>query len=144
MYGLRKAASERGNHYSKLLEDVGVVGLISSGVVFHHRVKDISSAVHGDEFAFCGLGSELTWTRGLMHKWFEVKVRGVLGTEEGDDKEVSILGRWVRCDEGGILYEADPRHCEKVLEHFGFAEDSEGTVVNGDKEHRVEEWEKEE
>eukprot|EP00973_Karenia_brevis_P010048 1360936-Karenia_brevis.AAC.1 len=55
-----------------------------------------------------------------MESWFEIKVRAVLGPEDKDDKEVSILGRLVRWTDEGIEYEADPKHRSLVLEYFWF------------------------
>eukprot|EP00973_Karenia_brevis_P062282 8662628-Karenia_brevis.AAC.1 len=78
-----------------------------------------------------------------MESWFEVKVRAVLGPEEKDDKEVTILGRLVRWTFEGIEYEADPKHRSIILEYFGFNEKAKPGTMNGDKEDRVEEWEEE-
>eukprot|EP00973_Karenia_brevis_P080980 11233745-Karenia_brevis.AAC.1 len=77
-----------------------------------------------------------------MEEWYEIKVRAILGPDKGDDKEVVILGRIVRWTEHGIEYQADPKHRKLVLEYFGFSEDSKGLGINGDKEEKVEEWEK--
>eukprot|EP00973_Karenia_brevis_P071705 9963982-Karenia_brevis.AAC.1 len=55
-----------------------------------------------------------------MESWFEIKVRAVLGPEEKDDKEVTILGRFVRWTDEGIEYEADPKHRSIILEYLGF------------------------
>ena len=57
-----------------------------------------------------------------MKSWFDIKIRGLLGMDEGDDKEVVILGRLVRYTASGIEYEADPKHREILMEHFGFRE----------------------
>eukprot|EP00973_Karenia_brevis_P047853 6641236-Karenia_brevis.AAC.1 len=78
-----------------------------------------------------------------MKSWFEIKVRAVLGPEEKDDKEVTILGRLVKRTEEGIEYEADPKHRRLVMEYFGFNEKSKRIGMNGDREDKVEEWEKE-
>ena len=43
----------------------------------------------------------------------------MLGPEPGDDKEVSILNRVVRWCDDCLLYEADPRHVEKLLRDAG-------------------------
>ena len=50
-----------------------------------------------------------------MQKFWIIKVRATLGPDASDDKEVSILNRVVRCKEDCLLYEADPRHVEKLL-----------------------------
>ena len=60
---------------------------------FYHLVKDLALVVHGDDFTFCGMESDLDWAEEKMKSWYEVKVRGKLGPDEGDDKEVTILGR---------------------------------------------------
>ena len=52
-----------------------------------------------------GEDEELTWITDLMRTWFEIKVRGVLGPDLKDDKEVVILGRTVRWKSWGIEWE---------------------------------------
>eukprot|EP00973_Karenia_brevis_P076822 10668793-Karenia_brevis.AAC.1 len=78
-----------------------------------------------------------------MKSWFEIKVRAVLGPEEGDDKEVTILGRSVRWTNEGIEYEADPKHRRLILKYCGFNEKTKSIGVNGDREDKVEEQEEE-
>ena len=85
----------------------------------------------------------MKWIRGL-EEWFGVKVRGILGPEPGDNKRVTILGRVVTYNDWGIGYEADPKHRELVLDHFEFGDSAKGSVLNGDREDKVEEWELEE
>jgi hypothetical protein len=53
------------------------------------------------------------------------------------------LGRRVKVETWGYSYEADPRHRELALEHFGFGEDTKVAGTNGDKEEKDEEWESE-
>ena len=115
LYGFRPAAAAWEKRYSGLLESVGFVRGVSYGVVFYHADRDISLAVHGDDFTFCGLEEDLVWIRDLMASWFEIKVRAMLGMDEKDEKEVVILGRIVRWKEGGIEFEADPKHRQLVL-----------------------------
>ena len=78
------------------IASVGFTRGESCGVVFYHEERDVSLAVHGDDFTFCGLEEDLMWIQGLMGSWFDIKVRAVLGWEAKDDKEVVILGRVVR------------------------------------------------
>ena len=66
-------------HYAELFESVGFERGVSCGVVFYHPERDISLAVHGDDFIFCGLREDLCWIRDLMGEWFEIKVRGFYG-----------------------------------------------------------------
>ena len=104
------------------------------GLVFYHEVKDLSLAVHGDDFTFCGYKEDLFWSRDLMTSWFEIKVRGVLGRDQKDDKEIVILGRLVQWGEDEIRYQADPKHRRLLLEHFGLGEGSRSLKSNGEKE----------
>ena len=64
LYGFRPAASAWEKHYSELFEGVGFEKGRSCGVVFYHEGRDVSLAVHGDDFTFCGLGEDLVWIRG--------------------------------------------------------------------------------
>eukprot|EP00973_Karenia_brevis_P042376 5865601-Karenia_brevis.AAC.1 len=104
--------------------------------------RDISLVVHGDGFTFCGTERDLKWVRKHMEEWYEIKRRAILGPDSHDDKEVVILGRMVKWTENGIEYEADPKHREIVLEYFDFSEGTKGLSINGDREDKIEEWEK--
>ena len=79
-----------------------------------------------------------------MAKWFEIKVRGILGGGPKDDKEIVILGRVVQWCKDGIRYQADPKHRRLLLEHFGLGEGSRSLKSNGEKEVEDKGEEKEE
>ena len=115
LYGFRPAASAWEKYYAGLFEGVGFERGVSCGVVFYHKGRDLSVAVHGDDFTFCGLEEDLKCIRDLMGGWFDIKVRAILGGDDWDDKEVVILGRVVRWKEDGIEYEADPKHRKIIL-----------------------------
>ena len=107
--------------------------------MFYNGEREVSCVCHGDDFTLVGEEEELRWLAKLMGTWFEIKVRGVLGPEVGDDKEIVILGRTVRWTEEGVEFEADRRHRKVLMEHFGFEEGAKGAGVNGDKERKEEE-----
>eukprot|EP00973_Karenia_brevis_P081836 11346047-Karenia_brevis.AAC.1 len=88
MYGMRGAASAWEKHYVEKFESIGFERGVSCGVVFYHRVRDISLAVHGDDVTFCGTERDLKWVRKHVEEWYEIKVRAILGPEDHDDKEV--------------------------------------------------------
>eukprot|EP00973_Karenia_brevis_P063316 8801385-Karenia_brevis.AAC.1 len=67
----------------------------------------------------------------------------MLGPEESDDTEVTILGRSVRWTDEGIEYEAVPKHRRLILEYFWLNENTKPGGVNGDRGDKVEEWEEE-
>ena len=50
-----------------------------------------------------------------MLQFWIIKVRAIFGPDASDEKEVSILNRVARCTQDCLLYEADPRHVEKLL-----------------------------
>ena len=109
----------------------------------YHPKRDLSCVVHGDDFSFCGLEEDLVWIRDLMSSWFDIKVRGMLGADDQDDKEVVILGRIVRWTKDGITYEADPKHRRIILEYFGFDQESRPLSTNGERDcSKDEEWQK--
>ena len=85
LYGFRPAAAAWEKLYSGLLCEAGFERCVSCGVVFYHAERDLSLAVHGDDFTFCGGEKDLFSIRDLMASWFEIKVRGILG--EGIDDE---------------------------------------------------------
>ena len=144
LYGCRRAAQAWETFYSEKLQGAGFVRGRACGVVFRHPERDVSVMCHGDDFMATGDGGDLRWLASLMATWFEIKVRAVMGPEEGDDKEVVILGRCVRWRDWGIEFEADPRHRRIVMEHFGLGEDSASGRVNGDRERREEAEDEEE
>ena len=45
---------------------------------------------------------DVDWVTGHMKGWFEMKVWGTLGPEEGDDKEIPISNGMVRVTEEGV------------------------------------------
>ena len=79
------------------------------------------------------------WIRDLMKSWFEIKVRAILGPDAKDDKEVVILGRRVTYGKDRIEYEADRKHREKILDHFGMDKGTRALSTNGEKDPKVEE-----
>jgi len=79
-----------------------------------------------------GEDAELKWITKQMESWFEIKVRGVLGPEPSDDKEVVILGRTVRWKSWGIEWEADVKHRRLLMEKFGYGVNTKALNCNGD------------
>ena len=117
LYGFRPGAAAWEQLYPSKLEEVGFVRGMSCGVVFYHPKRDISLAVHGDDFTFCALEEDLLWIKDLMPKWFDVKFRGMLGRDKKDDKEVVILGRnlkfWAQLGPFGALGPAGLAQAQK-------------------------------
>ena len=65
-----------------------------------------------DDFTALGTDDALDKYEAGLRKSFECKMRGRLGEEAHDLKEIRVLNRIVRITSIGLLYEADPRHAE--------------------------------
>ena len=56
-----------------------------------------------------------------MEKNFRTKVVGLLGGDEGELKEIRVLGRIIRWGMTGISYDADPRYLEVLVRDIEFS-----------------------
>jgi hypothetical protein len=134
LYGFRPAGQAWETDYSEKMLSEGFVKGLSCPVVFRHEGRDLDCVVHGDDFTFLGFDEDLDWIELKMRKWYEIKIRGRLGPEPKDDKQIVILGRIVKWHGWGITWQADPRHRRLVCEHYGFTDSTKPIVVNGVKE----------
>ena len=87
--------------------------------VFYRERDGVGCVVHGDDFTYEGPADALASIPDDLRTCWLLKIRGLLGPDSTDDKEVPILNRVVRWENGDILYEADPRHVEKLLRDLG-------------------------
>jgi hypothetical protein len=127
LYGMRPAARAWEEHYAKKLIEAGFIRGLSAPTVFHHPANDIALVVHGDDFTALGPVKELRKFEGQMKSWYDVKTRGVLGPEPGDDKEITILNRKLLWAEPGLItYEADPKNIEQIVKAMGLQSGSKG------------------
>ena len=139
LYGFRPAAQAWENHYAKKFEECTRGEACAD--TFYHSDRDLSCAVHGDDFTFCGKEEDLLWVTGKMDEWFEIKVRATLGPDEKDDKEVVILGRTVKWKLWGIEWEADSKHRKLLMEKFGYDDKTKPLNHNGETaDHQDELW----
>ena len=90
-------------------------------VFYNQRIMD-REVERGDEFTCSGKKVELDRMRRKMGGWYDIKDKGMVGSGEGETKEVKILVRTVRWTEEGIEYEADREKAE------GLEEDSKVAV----------------
>ena len=75
--------------------------------------------MHGDDFTALGTDKSLDMYEKGLAEHFECKVKGRLGVEDKDAKEMRILNRIVRITPKGLSYEADPRHVELLARSMG-------------------------
>ena len=131
----REQAHGRGTIPScELLKGVGFARGKAYAVVMHHPQGDLACEVHGDDFSFDGDDAYLDRIQEKMASWFDIKVRGRLGPDAEDKKEITILGRIVRWEHWGISYKADPKHRKLIAEYFGLDENSRKLTTNGIKD----------
>ena len=64
-------------------------------VFYHHNIQ-VRLAVHGDDATFAATESELRKMRPRTRDWYDVKVRGILGSGKRDVHKIEILWRCLR------------------------------------------------
>ena len=119
---MRPASHGWQDEYTKQLKLIGFLAGVAYPCCFYGERDNVSCVVHGDGFTFEGPPEALLEISAALRKVWYVKVRAMLGPEPGDDKEISILNRVVRWCDDNLLYEADPRHVEKLLRDAGLEE----------------------
>ena len=82
--------------------------------IFYHPKTQVRVVVHGDDFTFAGTESELRKIEAKMHEWYDVKVRGILGSGKRDVHEIEILGRNLTWTEEGLW---SKRAATSIVEH---------------------------
>ena len=112
MYGSRDAGPIWETCYVDCLVGMGFAQGLGSPCSFYHSEWKISVVVHGDDFTALGTDESLDKYEAGLKTSFECKLRGRLGVEAIDAKEIRLLNRIVRITDQGLLYEADPRHAE--------------------------------
>jgi hypothetical protein len=126
LYGMRPAASAWEREYSDMLAEIGFTKGLAAPTVFFCKEKGIRCVVHGDDFTFTGLKEDLLDVAKSMKNAYELKVRAILGDEQEDDKNITILNRNLSWEEDGLKYEADDKHVTAILDYFGLDETSKG------------------
>ena len=119
LYGTRDAAFNWTSAYTNALESIGFVKGASSPCSFRHEKKCINVVVHGDDFMSEGEAHNLKWFDVELSKHFELKTE-VLGPDaaKGEVQELRFLNRVITWTGTGIVWEADPRHAELLIEQL--------------------------
>ena len=85
-------------------------------VYFTAKKKGIRTFIHGDDYVSTGNVESLLWMKDQLEKKYQIKTQ-MLGNGEGQVKEVKLFNIIITWDQRkGIMYEADPRHVEIMLE----------------------------
>ena len=134
MYGTRDAGMLWEMVYTEALKDMGFArGVTSPCCFFHEAWGGVSVVVHGDDFTALGTSEGLGRYEQGMAAAFDCKLKGRLGPEEGDLKEVRVLNRILQITSRGIHYEADPRHVELLSKALGLDQGAKSAVTPGIK-----------
>ena len=112
-----------------MLTAIGLSKGVAHPTTCFRESDEVRCVVHGDDFTFTGEAGPLREVEARMRKHYDLKLRGVLGDEEGDDSEITILNRVLRWTRDGLEYEADPRHAVAIIEAFGLKAGSKGLDV---------------
>ena len=119
MYGTRDAAQNRANEYASMLVDIGFTQGKASPCVFYHEQRKIRTFVHGDDYVSSAVPQQLEWLKQELERKYHIKTQW-LGPGNEHQKEIKIFNRIVGWDNArGIVFEADPRHIEIIIEQFG-------------------------
>ena len=98
--------------------------------------RQISIVVHGDDLTALGVDHDLDWYESELAKHFELKIRGRIDVGCEGPNKIKILNRCVELTDGGLLYEADPRHVDLLSDAFSL-NSSSGVGTPGVKESEV-------
>lgn len=80
--------------------------------------------MHGDDFTFFVALNELGSIGEKMEHCNTIERRGLLGSGQGESREIVILGRTAGWTDSGIDNEAVERHAEELMREFRLREDS--------------------
>jgi hypothetical protein len=126
LYGMRPAANAWEADFTEKLASIGFKRGLAAPTVYYNMVTSCRCVVHGDDFTFLGTDVDIKEVICAMKRWYEIKVRGILGGEDGDDEEVTILNRRLSWRGNVIEYEADCKHAQVLVEEMGLEASSNG------------------
>ena len=96
MYGTRDAGAIWEQTFTDALLKMGFTQGLASPCTFRHEDWGIALVVHGDDFTALGTDEALDKYEAAMKSNFDVELRGRLGTEPHDCKDMNFLNRIVR------------------------------------------------
>ena len=96
-----------------------------------HKLKNLATSVHDNDFTTVGPKVELDWLETRLESTYELRMGGRLGPGKDDAKEILVLSRAVRWSDTGLEYESDPQQVERVLEGLSLGGKYKSTVTPG-------------
>ena len=110
----------------------------------------VASFILKDRFSlsFMATNTDLDFYEKGLAQHFELKIRGRIGKGCMGENEIKILNRFIKLEDSGLVYEADPRHTDLLAAGFGLqkcngvstpgvkdAEADHDMVKNDEKDH---------
>ena len=123
---MRPAAKAWEDDYAEKLESIGFLRGKAAPTVFHHPVWKVRIVVHGDDFTVTRKQQHLDMVKTAMREWYIITVKGVMGPDAGDCKDMCILSRRLKVEGEVLIYEPNPKHVKILCEEVGLKEDSKG------------------
>ena len=122
MYGTRDAAQNWASEYANMLISIAFTQGRASPCVFDRKDRHIRTFVHGDDYVSSAHPKQLEWLKRELESKYTIKTQW-LGPNKEHQQEVKILNRIVGWDHvKGIVFEADPRHTEIIVEQLKLKE----------------------
>ena len=119
LYGTRDAAKNWAKKYTEVMLSLGFEVGQGSPCNFRHRQRRLSCTVHGDDFTSTGTEENLKWFQQGLANAFEIKTKFLGPDKDRHQQEVRVLNRILAWTDGGLTYEADPRHAEIIIRDLG-------------------------
>ena len=80
----------------------------SNSAVFRRQSIGRGRVVHGDAFRFLCCGAHAGELGDKMCQWYDLKVRAVVGDDDGDDEEVTFLNMTSKHTSDGLQILSEP------------------------------------
>ena len=104
-----------------------------STCTFRHVKVGTIVLIRWDGFTALGSDENVKWFVEELSKMFELKLKGIIGPGDNDQKQMRVLSRVITWDSRGITYEADQRHAEIIIKTLGL-ESSKQVATPGDRD----------
>lgn len=101
-------------------EDMEAMGFLECKVttdVFAHPVRDIRVVPHVDDWLVASDRDDVLWLRDEKSQKYELKVQ-LAGWDQGDEKELSLLGRTIKLGPDGVTIEGDDKQVQRLQEEW--------------------------
>ena len=117
MCGTRDAAHNWEAAYSDYLDQLGFLRGTASSCHYYHPDSKLRLLVHGDDFVAVGYEDEVrAWESKMQAKY--PCVTQMIGQEDEHEKELKVLGRWIRLTPDGVEIEIDAKYIQEAIDAY--------------------------